>query len=66
VDQFLSIARDDHAIMVAAEVGHVPARFERVLPKREDSRLQPLKPAEDGEDNRVLIGYFMVGGLPEK
>ena len=56
VDQFLVIARDDHAVMVTTEVRHIADRFQGILREHECATFQPLEAAEDLQDVLSVIG----------
>lgn len=56
VDQFLVVARDDHAVMVTAEVRHVADRFQCILREYECAAFHPLEAAKDLQDVFSVIG----------
>ena len=47
MDQFLGVARYDHAIMVAAEIRQISDRLEGILGEDKGATFQTLEPAED-------------------
>ena len=56
VDKLLVVARDDHAVMVTAEVREIADRLQRILGEDEGSALQALEAAEDRQHIFSVIG----------
>jgi hypothetical protein len=55
MNKFLVIARNDHTIMVAAEIRHVADRLKRILPEDERSSFQTLESAEYLQDILAVV-----------
>src|SRR5262249_61910545 len=55
VNKFLVIARNDHTIMVAAEIRHVADRLKRILPEDKRPSLQTLESAEYLQDVLAVV-----------
>ena len=56
VDQFLVVARDDHAVVVAAEVRHIADWLQGILCEYECATFQPLEAAKDLQDVLSVVG----------
>ena len=56
VDQFLVVARDDHAVMVTTEVWHIADGLQGILREYECATFQSLEATEDLQDVLSVIG----------
>ena len=56
VDKLLIVARDDHAVMVTAEVREIADRLQRILREDEGSALHALEAAEDRQHIFSVVG----------
>src|SRR5215471_8438546 len=55
VNKFLVIARNDHTVMMAAEIRHVADRLKRILPEDKRSCFQTLESAKYLQDVLAVV-----------